>query len=800
MTVDPQLLADLRDYVQAERSTASKILHLLARGEGVLLSGGDIQDALQELLEDDPALSGTAFARLLARAQVGLVNGSWIAFASRRRIGKWGFLRIHRETLDVEEIPVREFLRLKERVGAAPVPDDDFPLEIDLAPFERNLPKMQEPGSIGRGAEHLNRLLSGRMFMGRERGTSTLVDFLRVHRHRGQQLLVGGEIEGVDDLRRALRDATGMLGEVAPDTPWQELEPRLARRGLVVGWGDDAARCRETMQMLLELLEAPSPDQLEAFLGRIPMIFSVAIVSPHGWFGQSDVLGRPDTGGQVVYILDQVRALELEMRQRLHRQGLHVEPEIVVLTRLIPEAEGTHSDERLEPIAGAERARILRVPFRDASGSVVPRWVSRFEIWPYLERFAHEAGPELVAELGSRPDLVIGNYSDGNIVATLLATRLKVTLVTIAHALEKSKYANSDLQWRELDDHYHFSCQFTADLIAMNAADLIVTSSYQEIAGTESSLGQYESYSFFTMPGLYRVLQGVDVYDPKFNIVSPGADPELYFPPTDEARRLTHLHGEIRELVYGDGAGSAYRGTFADESKPLLFTMARMDKVKNITGLAEMFGCSDALRSEVNLLVASGYLDPAKSDDVEERAEIEKMHAVLDEHGLDGNLRWVEGQVSPQRNGELYRFVADSRGGFVQPATFEAFGLTVIEALSSGLPTFATCHGGPLEIIEDGVSGFHIDPYHGAAAAAKMAAFFERCREDPAAWQAISDGALARVEARYTWKGYAERLMTLSRLYGFWRHATNLERTETRKYLEMFYALQYRPLARAMES
>lgn len=32
----------------------------------------------------------------------------------------------------------------------------------------------------------------------------------------------------------------------------------------------------------------------------------VVILSPHGYFGQSNVLGLPDTGGQVVYILDQV--------------------------------------------------------------------------------------------------------------------------------------------------------------------------------------------------------------------------------------------------------------------------------------------------------------------------------------------------------------------------------------------------------------------------------------------------------------------------------------------------------------
>ena len=139
--------------------------------------------------------------------------------------------------------------------------------------------------------------------------------------------------------------------------------------------------------------------------------------------------------------------------------------------------------------------------------------------------------------------------------------------------------------------------------------------------------------------------------------------------------------------------------------------------------------------------------------------------------------------------------VADKRGAFVQPALFEAFGLTVVEAMSSGLPTFATCFGGPLEIIEDGVSGFHIDPNHGETAARRMADFFAACRRDPAEWQRLSQGALQRVAQRYTWKRYAERMMTLSRVYGFWRYVTGLERAETRRYLEMFYALQYRPLA-----
>lgn len=52
------------------------------------------------------------------------------------------------------------------------------------------------------------------------------------------------------------------------------------------------------------------------------------------------------------------------------------------------------------------------------------------------------------------------------------------------------------------------------------------------------------------MPGLYRVVHGIDVFDPKFNIVSPGADMAIYYPYFEEKRRLTSLHPEIEELLY----------------------------------------------------------------------------------------------------------------------------------------------------------------------------------------------------------------------------------------------------------
>ncbi|MDD5364901.1 MAG: sucrose synthase [Gallionellaceae bacterium] len=792
----------LRVYFQDHRTEAHRVLHGLTGLGRQFLLRSEIVDAFADMAgasDGDGQLAATPLSEAIGYCQEGAVNHAWLYLALRLSVARWLYLRVHLETMDLEPVATAAYLHFKERLAAG-VEEGAWTLEFDVAPFSRGLPKLLEADSIGHGVRFLNRRLSSRMFETLEGGALRLLDFLRLHRCQDQQLMLSADVGDLDSLRSALRQADSVLTRLDPATPWDRFAAALLGLGFQPGWGSDARRTRETMGLLRDLLEAPSPHIMESFLARIPMIFSVAILSPHGWFGQSNVLGRPDTGGQVVYILDQVRALEADMRRRLDEQGLHgIEPQVVVISRLIPEADGTTCDQHLEAIAGSNNARILRVPFRNAAGDVLPHWISRFEVWPYLERFAADAERELLAELHGRPDLIIGNYSDGNLVASLMAHSLGVTQCNIAHALEKTKYLYSDLYWRDMDAQYHFGCQFTADLIAMNSADFIIASTYQEIAGTADSLGQYESYSAFTLPGLYRVVNGTDIYDPKFNIVSPGADPEVYFSYAQSERRLRHLHPAIEQQVYGNQTGPEARGVLADPDKPLLFTMARLDRIKNIAGLVDWYGNHAELRQAANLLVVSGHVDPGLSGDNEEREQIHLMHELMDRHGLDGEVRWLGLHLDKATAGELYRYVADRRGAFVQPALFEAFGLTVIEAMASGLPTFATCFGGPQEIIVDGLSGFHVDPNHGAAAAARMAGFFQRCQAAPDYWQTLSAGGLARVEDRYTWRLYAERMLTLARVYGFWKYVSDLERTETRRYLEMFYGLQFRPLAAALQ-
>ena len=166
------------------------------------------------------------------------------------------------------------------------------------------------------------------------------------------------------------------------------------------------------------------------------------------------------------------------------------------------------------------------------------------------------------------------------------------------------------------------------------------------------------------------------------------------------------------------------------------------------------------------VVVVAGSVREENSGDREEQAQIRHMHDLMEQHDLDGQVRWLGVRLDKTLTGEIYRVVADKRGAFAQPALFEAFGLTVIEAMSTGLPTFATCFGGPLEIIEDGVSGFHIDPTRGAESAARMAAFFKKCRKHPEHWDEISRGALERIEARYGFNRTTLATFVIDRLKG----------------------------------
>ncbi|KAF3444274.1 hypothetical protein FNV43_RR13964 [Rhamnella rubrinervis] len=760
-----------------------KLQHLMAEMENVI----------DDRVERSHVLDGV-LGYILCSTQEAVVVPPHVAFAIRPNPGYWEFVKVSSEDLKVEAISTTEYLKFKEMLYDTKWANDENALEVDFGAIEPSVPHLTLSSSIGNGLSFVSKFITSKL-SGRLENAQLLVDYLLSLSHQGEKLMINESLNTPSKLQMALIVAEVYLSGLPKDTPYQNFDLRFKEWGFEKGWGNTAERVKDTIRSLSEVLQAPDPFNMENFFSRLPTIFNIVIFSPHGYFGQANVLGLPDTGGQVVYILDQVKALEDELLLRIREQGLIVKPRILVVTRLIPDAKGTKCNQELEDIIGTRYSSILRVPFRTEKG-ILNKWVSRFDIYPYLERYAQDATTKILDILEGKPDLVIGNYSDGNLVASLMANKLGITQGTIAHALEKTKYEDSDIKWKELDPKYHFSCQFMADTISMNATDFVIASTYQEIAGSKERPGQYESHSAFTLPGLCRVVSGINVFDPKFNIAAPGADQSVYFPYTEKEKRFTVFNAAIEELLYSKNDNDEHIGHLADRRKPIIFSMARFDVVKNITGLTEWYGKNKRLRNLVNLVIVGGFFDPTKSKDREEMSEIKKMHALIEKYQLKGQIRWIAAQTDKRRNSELYRFIADTKGAFVQPALFEGFGLTVIEAMNCGLPTFATNQGGPAEIIVDGVSGFHIDPNNGDEASNKIADFFEKCKSDATYWNKFSTEGLDRINECYTWKIYANKVLNMGCIYNFWKQLNKEPKQAKQKYIHMLYSLLFRNLAK----
>lgn len=754
----------------------------------------EIEKSIEDKRERAKVLDGL-LSHIFDSTQEAVVVPPSVSLAVRRNPGSWEFVKINADDLSADSITARDYLKLKETIYDENWANDENALEIDFGAYDSATPKLTLSSSIGTGLDFISKYVSSKI-SGDLEHAKPLLDYLLALNHHGENLMINETLNTVSKLQGALIVADVYVSAFPKDTPYQQFEKKLKEWGFEKGWGENAERVKETIRILSEILQAPDPIKMEAFFKRLPNVFKIVIFSIHGYFGQSDVLGLPDTGGQVVYILDQVKALEEEMLLRIKQQGLNVKPQILVVTRLIPNAKGTNCNKEMEPILNTSHSHIIRVPFKTEKG-VLPQWVSRFDIYPHLERFTQDATAKVLELMECKPDLILGNYTDGNLVASLMANKLGVTLGTIAHALEKTKYEDSDVKWKELDPKYHFSCQFTADIIAMNSADFIITSTYQEIAGSKSRAGQYESHGAFTMPGLCRVVSGINVFNPKFNIAAPGAEQAVYFPYTEKNKRFVQFHPDIEEMLYNREENNDHIG-FLAKRKPIIFSMARLDTVKNITGLTEWFGKNKRLRNLANLIVVAGFFDPSKSKDREEIAEINKMHDLIKKYQLKGQFRWIAAQTDRYRNGELYRYIADSKGVFVQPALYEAFGLTVIEAMNCGLPTFATNQGGPAEIIVDNVSGFHIDPNNGDESSNKIADFLEKCKSDKEYWNRMSQAGLNRIYECYTWKIYATRVLNMVSLYGFWRVLNKENKQAKQRYLQMFYNLQFRNLVKSV--
>jgi glycosyltransferase involved in cell wall biosynthesis len=93
---------------------------------------------------------------------------------------------------------------------------------------------------------------------------------------------------------------------------------------------------------------------------------------------------------------------------------------------------------------------------------------------------------------------------------------------------------------------------------------------------------------------------------------------------------------------------------------------------------------------------------------------------------------------------------------YVHTGREESFGLSVIEALTLGLPVVSVAEGGPCDTVQDGVSGYLVPPEEaalGRAIAALLA--------NPAKARTMGQAGAAYIASHYDWKHGAATLLTV---------------------------------------
>jgi phosphatidylinositol alpha 1,6-mannosyltransferase len=91
---------------------------------------------------------------------------------------------------------------------------------------------------------------------------------------------------------------------------------------------------------------------------------------------------------------------------------------------------------------------------------------------------------------------------------------------------------------------------------------------------------------------------------------------------------------------------------------------------------------------------------------------------------------------------------------FVHSGPYETFGQTLQEAAASGLPVIAPAAGGPLDLVDDGVTGYLVPPGEPDAFTAAVA----RLAGDPALRRAFGAAGRQKVLGR-SWSALTDELL-----------------------------------------
>jgi mannosylfructose-phosphate synthase len=240
----------------------------------------------------------------------------------------------------------------------------------------------------------------------------------------------------------------------------------------------------------------------------------IMMISTHGYVGAEPELGKPDTGGQVVYVL--------EISKSLARLGYQVD----ILTR---QFEDQPPVDTVSP-----RCRVLRFPCggpdfipKETLYEDIPEWVEN------VQRHVRQNGLEYSS--------IVSHYWDAGLAGQTLSGRLGIPHIHVPHSIGAWKRDNMDGDPAENEHKYNFRRRIREEKVVYDECDALIATTPQQ--------------RDILMAGDY------DTPTSKIWVIPPGYDDTRFFPVSIATRAaLKSEHGFSGKIVLALGRMAHNKG------------------------------------------------------------------------------------------------------------------------------------------------------------------------------------------------------------------------------------------------
>ena len=421
-----------------------------------------------------------------------------------------------------------------------------------------------------------------------------------------------------------------------------------------------------------------------------------------------------DTGGQIKYVVELCQALS---------QSENVE-RVELFTRLIDDR--ALSEDYARPVEQVnDKFRIIRI---QCGGK---KYMRKELLWPYLDEYVDKT-IKYIKRQNAIPDIVHGHYPDAGYAAMQLAEIFGIPFFYTGHSLGRSKLkrlSDDGMKEEVINRKYKIDYRIKMEEEVLKKADLIIASTHQEVI---EQYGQYHNKDI-----------------PKYQVMPPGLDVDKFYPFYHDM--LPETDKEEIELYAQASILEELNRFFMHPDRPVILSLCRPDKRKNIAGLIKAYGEDLELQSMANLAVFAGIRKDITEKEDNERDVLTEILLLMDKYDLYGKIAIPKKHDFEHEVPELYRIAAEKKGVFVNSALSEPFGLTLIEAAACGLPIIAPDDGGPQDILKNCQCGILVNTTDTKAIANAV----KQIIADSEKWKQYSKAGIMSIRKHYTWESHA---------------------------------------------